>query len=388
MPSRYPVDPITLRIDGVDWTYWKTMEITRQMDAIAGAFTIGLADKWVNGTQALPIAPGMPCEVLIGSDPVINGYIDKVTPSFSATAHGISITGRDKSADLVDCSAVHRPGQWLNQNALQLATILAAPFGVPVRAEGDVGAPFPTFKLEQGETAFEALDRALKLRELLACPDGKGGLVLLKVGAWQNSAVVKQGENILNGNGTFDMTDRYSDYIVQGQQPGTDDVYGLEACAVASTTKDPAVKRYRPLIVRAEGNVDGGGAAQRAAWEKTVRAARAVTISSTQQGFRQGEVGSGSGPLWQINAMTQVDIPYLRISQELVASKVTFKRDASGGSTTVLELKDPASFKPEPKKQKGKGGADKAYTIEKEKDLQTQAANNAAAGHAAIKDGK
>ena len=93
--SEYPIDPITLRINGVDWTYWETMEITRQMDAVAGAFSISLADKWQDGAEAMPIAAGMECEVLIGKSKIITGYIDKSSPSFSAQDHGIAITGRD-----------------------------------------------------------------------------------------------------------------------------------------------------------------------------------------------------------------------------------------------------------------------------------------------------
>ena len=386
--SRYPIDPITLRINGVDWTYWKSVEITRQMDAIAGAFSIGLADRWVKGARAMPIAAGMECEVLIGEDPVIRGYIDKVSPSFSAHDHGISISGRDKSADLVDCSAVQKPGHWLNQTALQLATLLAGPFGVSVIAEGDIGAPIKSTKLEQGETAHEALDKVLKQRELLACPDGAGGLVLLKVGARKNSATLKQGENILSASADFDMTDRFSSYLVQGQQPGNDDVYGLAACAVHAHNQDPAVTRYRPLIIRAESSVDGAGAKQRAAWECTVRAARSVTVSVTVQGFRQGKVGEASGPLWQINALTNLDIPFLRLSQQLVTSKVTFRRDASAGSTTLLELKDPASFMPEPKREGGGQTSTKDAPIEAEKDLQTRFAENATQQQTQIKEGK
>ena len=147
-------DDITLRIDGVDWTYWTSVQVTRQMDAIAGTFSLALADKWIGGAQALPIAAGMACQILIGGEQVIDGYIDQVRPSFSATAHGISVTGRDRSADLVDCAAIHSPGQWLNCTVLQLAQALASPFGVHVTAEGDVGAPIASFKLEEGETAF------------------------------------------------------------------------------------------------------------------------------------------------------------------------------------------------------------------------------------------
>lgn len=381
-------DPITLRINGVDWTFWKSVEITRQMDAVAGSFSIDLADRWLDGAQTLPIAAGMECEVLIGGEPVIKGYIDKSSPSFSAREHGISISGRDKSADLVDCSAVHSPGHWLNQSALQLATILAAPFGVAVAAAGDIGAPIASCKLEQGETAFEALDKILKQRELLACPDGAGGLELLKVGARRSAVTLKQGENILQGSADFDLTDRFSQYLIQAQQPGTDEIYGLAACAVKAETIDPAVPRYRPLIVRPGSSLDSGGAVQHAAWEKTVRAARSVTVSVTVQGFRQGRPGDIEAPLWDINALTDVDIPYLRIAQQLVISKVTFRRDAQAGSTTVLELKDPAAFKPEPKKEAGGTAGDKDYRIEAEKDLQTSFAEAAAKQQQGIKEGK
>ena len=373
-------DDITLRIDGVDWTYWTSVQVTRQMDAIAGTFSLALADKWIGGAQALPIAAGMACQILIGGEQVIDGYIDQVRPSFSATAHGISVTGRDRSADLVDCAAIHSPGQWLNCTVLQLAQALASPFGVHVTAEGDVGAPIASFKLEEGETAFEALDRALRQRELMACPDGKGGIVLLKAGAGTASGSLRQGENILSAEGQFDMADRFSDYIVKGQKPGTDKGWGKDACAVRGQYRDQAVQRYRPMLIRAEQSGDSSNAHQ--------RAARAVTVTATVQGFRQQGVGrEQSGPLWQLNQMADVDLPYLRISQRLLVAGVEFRRDATSGSTTRLTLRDPAAFKPEPKKEEkggsGSGGGD--AKMEKEVDLQTRLAQDAAARQKAIK---
>jgi prophage tail gpP-like protein len=381
---RYPVDPVTLRLAGVDWTFWKSCEISVQVDAVAGSFSIGAADPWSAGAQVLPIAAGMECEVLIGDARVLTGYIDKVSPSFSASDHAISITGRSKSADLVDCSAVHKPGHWRGLTALELASVLAEPFGVSVIAMSDVGAPFPSFKLEQGETAFEALDRCLKQRELLACSYGNGGILLVRVGAWSSSTALVQGENILQASANYDMTDRFSEYLVQGQQPGNDKVYGEAAANVHAKTRDESVARYRPFILRSESAGDVAAARQRAAWERTVRAARSVTVSVTVQGFRMRD-----GGLWTENSLTEVDIPYLQIQQELLISQVTYRRDAQGGSTTVMELKDPKSFQPEPKTASGGSGSSgpKEYRIEAEKDLQTQAAENSAQAQSQIKEG-
>ncbi|MDR1946633.1 MAG: phage tail protein [Desulfovibrio sp.] len=380
-------DPFVLRLDGVDWAFWKSCDVTVEMDAVCGAFNIQSADPqgggYKGGATALPVSAGMECEVLIGDSLVLTGYIDKVSPSLSATDHGIAISGRSRAADMVDCSAVHKPGHWLNQNALQLATILAAPFGLSVQSVGDVGAPFPSFKLEQGETAYEALDRILKQRELLACSWSDGGIVLLKAGALQNPGTLEQGVNILSASASYDMTDRYSDYLVQGQEPGSDDAWGKSVAQVHAEAKDDAVTRYRPLIVRAESRVDAAGAKQRAAWECSVRAARAVTVTVTVQGFRDAP----GGAIWQENSMTGVKIPYLGIAQSLVTSRVTYRRDAQGGSTTVMELKDPKAFQPEPKKASGAAGQARALNVEKEVDLQQRQAQQARSEQQAIKKG-
>lgn len=376
------LDPVTLRIDGVDWTYWKSIEVTRQIDALAGSFTLSLTDRWAPGDQAAPLAAGQACEILLGQDQVIKGHIDKATFALAAAEHGVSVTGRDASADLVDCSAVHKPGQWRGLTALDLAKILAEPFGVAVTAQGDVGAPFPDFKLEPGESAFEALGRALKQREILAMPDGAGGIVLVRVGARESVGRLVQGENVLSASVEYDMAGRYSDYIVQGQQPGNDKAFGLAASAVNAETHDAAVPRYRPKIIRAEKKVDAAGARQRAAWENTVRAARSVTVRVTVQGFRQCQPGKADAPLWEVNALTDVRLPALRLEQRLLVAKVTFRREAGAGSTTQLELRDPAAYKPEPKKaatgaKKGAKASGGDLTIAAEKDMMTRQAEEA-----------
>lgn len=199
---------------------------------------------------------------------------------------------------------------------------------------------------------------------------------------------LRQGENILSAEGQFDMADRFSDYIVKGQKPGTDKGWGKDACAVRGQYRDQAVQRYRPMLIRAEQSGDSSNAHQRAAWECSVRAARAVTVTATVQGFRQQGVGrEQSGPLWQLNQMVDVDLPYLRISQRLLVAGVECRRDATSGSTTRLTLRDPAAFKPEPKKEEkggsGSGGGD--AKMEKEVDLQTRLAQDAAARQKAIK---
>jgi prophage tail gpP-like protein len=342
---------LVLMVDGVKWEGWTSAEISRQMDAISSEFALGLVDRWQHGMEAIPLAAGMPCKVYINDDLSIDGYLDRVNFGVDVAQHSISVNGREKAADLVDCSAVHDPSTWKDLNALEISKILAEPFGVEITSEVDLGEPFKTFKLEEGETAFAAIDRLLKQREILALPDGKGGVKFAKLADKSSGTKLKQGENIKNSSSSFDMTDRFSDYIVKGQRPGNDQDYGPACAQVRGDARDESVRRYRPMMVRAENQVSDNDALLRAKWEASTRAARSVTVSVTVAGWRQDD-----GKLWEINTLVDTDIPYLRISQELLISKVSFSLTMSGGTVTTLELKDKAAFEPEPPSTKPSGG--------------------------------
>jgi prophage tail gpP-like protein len=358
---------VTLKIDGIKWTGWKSVEITRQIDAVCDSFSLGLIDRWQEGMEAVPLAAGMPCELLIGDVPFVNGYIDKVTFNLGPTNHEITVSGRSKTADLVDCAAIHSPGLWNNLTALELAAILAEPFGVKVTSSIDVGKPFDSFKLEEGETAFEALDRISKERSLLFISDNDGDLKVVKLAEKTSSTDIIQGENVKTSSSSYDMANRFSDYIVKGQKPGNDQEYGLACAQVRGEARDESVLRYRPFMVRAENQVSVNDAIIRAKWEASTRAARAVSVTCALQGWRDGD------DLWAVNTLVYCKLPYLRIDGKLLISKVTFTLSQTEGVVTKLELKDQNAFQPEPPKKKAATGTGKTGTV----DLQQEAADQA-----------
>ena len=352
------MEQVALRIEGVDWKGWTSCQITRSVDAIAGGFVLGLSDRWEPGQRSMPLAAGMRCELLssFGSgtaDPLISGFIDKTNFSLSANSHAVTVEGRDASGDLVDCSAIHNPGQWMGFDAAQLAVELARPFGITVALSAGVnpGGASPSYKIEPGGSAFDALSRALKQRELLCLPDGRGGLVLTKIGQKKASTALVQGVNILSATATFDLSERYSDYIVQGQRQGSDAAWGA-ACSVRGQVRDRGVVRYRPYLLRAEQQGDAAYMRKRAVWEKSLREAKSTAVNITVQGWRQDD-----GALWPLGALVDCELPWLGIGQELCIARLVLTKNAQGGTTTQLELKDPDAFQPEPDKAAGKNGA-------------------------------
>lgn len=334
---------VRLSVGGREYSGWTAISITRSIEAISGRFSLGLTERWPGQSTVWPIMPEAECSIAIGDDTVITGQVDQIAPSFDDGQHEVQVSGRDLTGRLVDCSAVHSPGEWNNIRLDKLAAILAKPFGVTVRSVTDVGAAFSVFKLQPGESAFEALDRACRYCGVLPISDGIGGLVLTKPGQARCSTALIQGENVKSASMTSDISDRHSEYIVRGSQASSDTIDPEQAAAVTAKARDALLKTYRPLIILPENSVNIASARKRAQWEATVRAARAVSVSVTVQGWRQGD-----GTLWPVNALVNVDLPWLRISGEMLISELTHSLDESGGTQTQMTLRRADAFIPEP----------------------------------------
>jgi len=353
-------DDLALYINGRVYRGWTDIGVTRAMDAIAGAFAISLTERWAGDgsisaqVEPWPILNGDKCRVTLGGEAIIDGYVDQFRPSFSATDHTIEIQGRDKSSDLVDCSAFHKPDQWKNLNLLQIAKILCAPFGVAVRTDVDVGAPFDTFKIQQGETVFAALDRAARFRKLLLSPDVAGGIIITRAASVRSTTALVQGGNILSASGALDTSQRFSQYVVKTQSTKSKTEDGVAESHQEAQVGDSDVTRYRPLVVMGE---SGSNPTDRAIWEANVRLGRSATAKVTVRGWRQQE----GGVLWAPNQLVAVKSSWLRMNGDMLIRQVTYNRNATSGTTVDLDLVSPQAFSPEPpdkeksKKQKGGG---------------------------------
>lgn len=352
------MDDLELLVNGMNYSGWTDIGVTRAVDAASSAFTVTLTERWEgqNGsgaqTEPWPILPGDHCEVRLGGIPMVIGYVDIFRPSFGASDHTINVQGRDKTSDLIDCSAVHKPDEWKNIDLLRLAQILAQPFGVKVSANVEVGEAFTVCKLQQGETAFEAIERYARQRRVLLMPDGAGGLLITRAGTKRAVVGLVQGENILNASGSIDHSQRFQTYLVKGQAAYNPYSEGETEAHIEGGTRDSGVSRYRPLLVVAESGSTNASAQERATWEANSRIGKSATASVTVQGWRQ----KPGGPLWEPGMLVQVKSSWLRMDGEMIIRQATFER-GEGGTTTKLDIVSPQTFSPEPPDSKdGKKG--------------------------------
>lgn len=330
-------DVVILNVGGQRHEGWTNVSVTLSIEAIAGSFELGLTELWPDQPTRRVVKPGQECTLSIDDDLLITGRVDEAAPEYNAVSHSISITGRDATGDLVDCSALNEPGEWKNVGLVAIAASVCKPFAISVSAQTDTGKPFTRFAMQPGESAFEVIERACRARAVLPVSDGNGGLVFARAGTARRQTALVYGENIVQAEAAFSDIERYSQYIVRGQQPG-DDSWGAQvASEPEARAEDPAIGRYRPLVILAE-VPEGQSFEDRAKWEATVRAGRARKANYTVQGWRDE-----GGALWRPNALVKVDDTMLGINETMLITSVTFSR-SEDGTTTQLSLVKPSSY--------------------------------------------
>lgn len=328
---------VELKVNGAIFGGWKQVEIKTGIEQIAGTFQLQVSERWPGQDAPSPILPGYPCEVLLDGNPVVTGYIDGTEPGYDDQTHDISVSGRDKTGDLVDCSAIYKTGQWKNRRLDQIAADVCGPFNIKVKALVDVGASFPSFNIQEGERAFETLDRAARMRAVLLVSDGLGSLLITRAGRERVATDLAEGVNIKRARGKFDWKERFSHYVVKGQHRGTDNGSPGDAAGPGGDATDTVVDRYRPIVVLAEDQGHIATLKQRAEWEKNVRIGRANRATVTVQGWKH------AAGLWRPNYLVRLRSPLLYADLDLLIAAVTYKLDSSG-TTTELELCRPEAF--------------------------------------------
>jgi len=328
-------------VNGQSYGGWKRIKAVVSLDIMAASFDIVSTDRWPGQPDLWSVQTGNAVKLLVDGELKVTGWVDEVEPKESAEEHSIQIKGRGRTGDLVDCSALNKPGRWSGRKIEQIVSDLCAPFGISVTTEGDTGAPFKAFAIQQGEAVKDAIDRLVQQRGLLPIETPTGDLLLAAPGqirAGGQLALGGAGANLKIGEAKHNATERFSIYVVKGQRQGDNHDHGKTVSQVSATVTDPQVTRYRPLMIMAEEQADSGSANDRALFAATVRAGRAQTGKLTRTGARDA-----AGALWTSNRLITTAAPDLGLQGDLLINEVEFNVD-DAGTTSEIHVTRPEAY--------------------------------------------
>jgi prophage tail gpP-like protein len=327
---------------------WTKIEISRGLEQLAGTFTLEVTERWPKQYEERPILEGQTCRVLVDGTPVITGYVDEVAVSYDATSHSISVSGRDKTCDLVDCCPPST--QLASADFPTLARKLCAPFGIEVVVDCEIGHAAPV-KNNEGDTVFEVLEQQARARSVILTTDGEGRLVITRLGNKRAGRDLALGDNIRKGQVSFSLRERFSVYTVKGQTVASQGWSGAAAAHPKGVAKDPGVTRHRPLTLIAEQDAQGT-AQRRAQHECNQRYGKSRNAAYTVYGWY------GKGVLWAPGQQADIRDPLAKVEETWVIASVGWILDDQGWRSE-LALCPKEAFDVEPPKAAGKKGKGK-----------------------------
>jgi prophage tail gpP-like protein len=329
---------LVLLVDGVRYGGWKEVRVRRSIEQGADSFELRLTDRWEPDSLPRPITPGVPCRLLLDGEPVITGHVDDVAPDYDAARHGVSVIGRSALGDLIDCALPGEQRQFAGRTLAQIARALCAPFGIDVRvAVHDTGGAFRQVAYEPGQSVWEFLEELARIRalRLLSTPDG--ALLITRAGSERLATPIALGDNVLRAAGAFSYRDRYSVYIVQGQQTGYDENFAAASSALIGRAEDTRVARYRPSVQLAEGPVTAADCRRRAQWQRNTAWGRTQGIVYTVPSWSHAE------GLWAPNRLVRVRDSYLGLDDWRLIAGVQLVLDAQG-ERAEIQVMPPEAF--------------------------------------------
>lgn len=342
-------DALTLFLNNKVFEGWEDIQITRELNVLASDFQLKLTDKWKTDQEKFAIQPGMKVHVHLGKKSFLTGWLDSLNLSFSSNSRDITADGRSRTCDLVDCS-VTGDNEYSGLTLQEIAVKVCQPFNVVVSFQAPAGEPFSKVTVQQGETVFALLDRLARQRKLIMFPDYEGFLVFARAGAKRSPVQLAEGINVLSGSAKFDNSERFSSYLVKGQNLsflGEPD----QSTSPSGEAKDEGITRFRPLIIVGETSTDDGASVDRAAYEAGLRAAKALEVEVQVQGWLRPDRTP-----WEINEIVICDIGSLGVRRKLLVKKVVFNKNNSGTTSTLTLIRpDALSFETKVKKEADAG---------------------------------
>ncbi|CAN7422576.1 phage baseplate assembly protein [Paraburkholderia hospita] len=339
--------------DGLRLTGWKAVRITRSIEVATSAFTLTCsADA---NTLKLIGKEGAPVTISIGDDIVLSGFVETVETILTPKSDDITITGRGKLADMVDCSCrIDRVNA--NTGLQALCASIASQYSVDLfvppngtQAVLDALPVLPRQIISITETAWEVIERYARYCGLLVFESEQGELTISQAGTELGASGVAVGNNVEALVCTKSTLGTFSTYnaVLSAYSAGADDesIPNLPVVTVVNNSTTANALRFRPTyFVSEQSATDRAFVTKRVNWMASRAYGRSRRVRALVDNWRDA-----SGSPWFVNVNYPVSAERYGIPANtiLLLSEVTFILNESG-THAELVFGPRQGFLPEP----------------------------------------
>ena len=326
---------LELEIGGYIFQQWESMEIFTSMTNMSGAFAASTAN-FFDDPSGWNVTMASAVVAKLGGIPILNGYLDNFDIEYGPDHSQVTMDGRDKPMDIIDCSFGQSPNEWKNQTIKSIITNLLTPFEIQLQIDSSVSSEMTTtiqsFKADEGDTVADIISRILRDYGMLAVSTGDGKLTLTKATTTDNTTdPIQFGQNAVSGSLEQSQVDRFSKYIVKGMGQGSDNKSITDFSEPSGQVTDTLVTRNRPTVIFAEGPADSGTCLKRAKWESMVRAGLSRRLWYDVNDWDQSD-----GNLWLMNQLVRVKDTFLGVDKTMLIDTVVYTYNQGEGQKVRL----------------------------------------------------
>ncbi|WP_340141197.1 phage baseplate assembly protein [Pseudomonas poae] len=354
---------------------WDGWSIESDLLTASDGFELELYTKDATRLPSV-LAEGAPCSLTLGKDRVLTGQIDEFEHDISRQGISMRITGRDRAAPLVDCSA---PFVAMREATLaQILDQVVKPLGITqIEIRAAQTKTRRRVQVEPGQSAWEALLQVAEANGLWPWVEPDGRLII--GGPDYEAAPVGKlimredgvGNNVQRLSVRRSIANRYSQITVLGQH-GQYDNDGLDTkrAHLRSVIQDETLARrgiFRPKVV-----IDSSSENQ----DMATTRARKLLADSRLEGFEIRAVVMGhradNGQVWNPGQRVIVRSEPHGLDATYFLMARTLRLTRSDGPITELRMREDKMWVLDgnpTKKRKGKKANPDAAFIEMVKGL-------------------
>lgn len=335
-------------VNGTPFEDFTDAHCSKSLENMAGDFSFSAT--WDVG-DPFPIPRSAHVQILIGDDIIVDGYVERIEPRISPADASISISGRDKTSDIVDstlpASAVQViAGITLEAVVRKVIAAIGSTVGV-INNAPDI-TPFgeaDVISNEAGENAFEFLERLARKKQVLLTTDGAGNVIITRGGTakinYKLQNLLDDPENTITSSAaSIDDSERFRTYAVVSQSNLTGmtlsgGAFNPDSASNTAGTvvTDSDIRAGRTMYIMAEESMDAAYCTTRAQWEANIRKARSRSYSCAIVGYHDF-----SGNLIRPNTLVDVSDYSVNVFETMLIKAINYQFSLSEGMVSHLDL--------------------------------------------------
>jgi len=333
---------VTLVVDGYELRGWQDVSVDRSMESAEISFTLGAANpSWSADAKRLrkgkeieirtspargPAKPG-------GGELLCKGYVGGYAAKYGKKTKTVTLDGKSKAADAVDCHPVkHKTGRFEKKTLLEVANELDE-VRCGFKTDQDL-KKIAKVQRQPTDTIFQTVEREARRLGLMLAGEPDGSINITRAGTKRHAGALVLGESpVEEMDVTLKLDQKFSEIVGRGQRAtGT----GKDALRQEERETDKSVGRHRPLLVLPEGDWSKTELKKRLRWERLRRAGNGTTIRVKVATWRDE-----AGMIWTPGCLMAIVNEPEDIDGDYTLSTVNFRQDDEGGTIAFLNFVDP-----------------------------------------------